>query len=291
MEDQPDWAAWYRNELGGEPNYSVLLEELAASPEERRAILHSYIEPSDDDRIEGRKVPTKAHRAIAELVESGRVRVIITTNLDRLLENALRERSIEPTVVASVDALAGAEPLMHSKCYVLKLHGDYKDARILNTEAELGGYPAPYDALLDRILDEHGLIVSGWSGESACSVPCLDRQRRQAGAEWPGRGQTRGAKSDLPLRSRLRFQGRQDQATLHHFAGPNNPVGSIWIDLSIESFGIHGTPEPGKIGKTFSHGCIRLTNWDAEDLASMVQKSTKVSFKDDMAVAGDKPSQ
>ncbi|WP_352547044.1 L,D-transpeptidase [Mesorhizobium australicum] len=52
---------------------------------------------------------------------------------------------------------------------------------------------------------------------------------------------------------------------------------------------MHGTPEPGKIGKTFSHGCIRLTNWDAEDLASMVQKGTKVTFKDEMADAGDKP--
>lgn len=61
-------------------------------------------------------------------------------------------------------------------------------------------------------------------------------------------------------------------------AGPNNPVGSVWIDLSIESYGIHGTPDPSKIGKTFSHGCIRLTNWDAEDLASEVHEGTKVIF-------------
>lgn len=85
------------------------------------------------------------------------------------------------------------------------------------------------------------------------------------------------------------FKGVKTKRPFTIAAGPNNPVGSIWIDLSIESFGIHGTPEPGKIGKTFSHGCIRLTNWDAEDLASMVQKSTKVSFKDEMADAGDKP--
>jgi hypothetical protein len=48
---------------------------------------------------------------------------------------------------------------------VLKLYGDYKDARILNTDAELSGYPVQYDSILDRILDEHGLIVCGWSGE------------------------------------------------------------------------------------------------------------------------------
>jgi lipoprotein-anchoring transpeptidase ErfK/SrfK len=53
-------------------------------------------------------------------------------------------------------------------------------------------------------------------------------------------------------------------------AGPNNPVGVVWIDLSKEHYGIHGAPEPSKIGKTESHGCIRLTNWDAAELAKMV---------------------
>ena len=53
-------------------------------------------------------------------------------------------------------------------------------------------------------------------------------------------------------------------------AGPNNPVGVVWIDLSKPHYGIHGTPEPAAIGKTTSHGCIRLTNWDARELATMV---------------------
>jgi lipoprotein-anchoring transpeptidase ErfK/SrfK len=53
-------------------------------------------------------------------------------------------------------------------------------------------------------------------------------------------------------------------------AGPNNPVGVAWVDLSKEHYGIHGTPEPSKIGKTQSHGCIRLTNWDAQLLADAV---------------------
>lgn len=165
VDDQSDWAAWYRKQTGQEPDYSALLEELASSPEERRSILQSYIEPTEEDRELGRKLPTKAHYAIAGLVRGGYIRVILTTNFDRLVENALRERGIEPTVVASIDALKGAEPISHSACYVLKLHGDYKDARILNTGAELGKYPAPYDALLDRVIDEYGLIVCGWSDE------------------------------------------------------------------------------------------------------------------------------
>ncbi|MCJ2034657.1 L,D-transpeptidase [Methylobacterium sp. J-068] len=63
--------------------------------------------------------------------------------------------------------------------------------------------------------------------------------------------------------------------------GPNNPVGVVWIDLSIPSYGIHGTPEPEKVGKTESHGCIRLTNWDARDLATRVKPGTEVVFKDE----------
>jgi lipoprotein-anchoring transpeptidase ErfK/SrfK len=56
--------------------------------------------------------------------------------------------------------------------------------------------------------------------------------------------------------------------------GPNNPVGRVWIDLSKEHYGIHGTPEPSTIGKTESHGCIRLSNWDALELADLVAPGT-----------------
>ncbi|WP_217577778.1 L,D-transpeptidase [Mesorhizobium sp. GbtcB19] len=82
------------------------------------------------------------------------------------------------------------------------------------------------------------------------------------------------------------FKGVKTKRPFTIAKGPNNPVGSVWIDLSIESYGIHGTPDPGKIGTTFSHGCIRLTNWDAEDLAVMVKPGTKVDFKDETAQDG-----
>jgi len=60
--------------------------------------------------------------------------------------------------------------------------------------------------------------------------------------------------------------------------GPNNPVGTVWIGLTGEGYGIHGTSEPGKVGKTQSHGCVRLTNWDALQLASDVPKGISVEF-------------
>jgi lipoprotein-anchoring transpeptidase ErfK/SrfK len=62
-------------------------------------------------------------------------------------------------------------------------------------------------------------------------------------------------------------------------AGPNNPVGVVWVALNLEHYGIHGTPEPANIGHTESHGCVRLTNWDAARLASLVKPGTAVTFK------------
>ncbi|KAB0498265.1 SIR2 family protein [Pseudomonas lini] len=163
--DQEDWHAWYVERTGNQPNYSTLLEELATTQTERRAIIQGFLEPTEQELEDGMKMPTPAHRAIAEMVKAGFIRVIITTNFDRLMENALRELGIEPTVVSSVDTLAGAEPITHTQCYILKIHGDYKDARILNTDVELGDYPSEFNVVLDRILDEFGLIVSGWSGD------------------------------------------------------------------------------------------------------------------------------
>ncbi len=61
--------------------------------------------------------------------------------------------------------------------------------------------------------------------------------------------------------------------------GPNGPVGVVWIDLSKEHYGIHGTPHPETIGRAESHGCVRLTNWDVARLAQMVSQSTKVHFQ------------
>jgi lipoprotein-anchoring transpeptidase ErfK/SrfK len=61
--------------------------------------------------------------------------------------------------------------------------------------------------------------------------------------------------------------------------GPNGPVGVVWIDLDKEHYGIHGTPEPALVGLSQSHGCVRLTNWDAARLAQMVSARTEVVFR------------
>lgn len=71
---------------------------------------------------------------------------------------------------------------------------------------------------------------------------------------------------------------KHSRATLN--AGPNNPVGVVWIDISKEHYGIHGTPEPSKIGHVQSHGCVRLTNWDAATVAQWVKPGTPVIFRE-----------
>jgi lipoprotein-anchoring transpeptidase ErfK/SrfK len=74
------------------------------------------------------------------------------------------------------------------------------------------------------------------------------------------------------------FKGVHSRKPFTIKPGPNNPVGTVWINLSAESYGIHGTPSPSKISKAESHGCVRLTNWDAERVAASVSKGTPVTF-------------
>jgi lipoprotein-anchoring transpeptidase ErfK/SrfK len=74
------------------------------------------------------------------------------------------------------------------------------------------------------------------------------------------------------------FKGVKAKEAFEIRPGPNNPVGTVWIDLSAETYGIHGTPEPAEVGKVASHGCVRLTNWDVEELAALVKKGMPVEF-------------
>ena len=92
---------------------------------------------------------------------------------------------------------------------------------------------------------------------------------------------------------KFHFKGVKAKTAFTIAPGPNNPVGLVWMDLSAEGgYGIHGTPDPEAVGKTQSHGCIRLTNWDALNLATMVDKNTPVSFGDVRGSTGPvQPSQ
>jgi hypothetical protein len=161
-----DPESWWAENAGGQPlGYSALLSALAPTPAARRALLAGFFEPSDDDREQGRRVPGPAHQAIAALVARGSVRVIVTTNFDRLIEQALEAVGIMPQVIATPSAVAGMEPLTHARCTIIKLHGDYATLDQLNTVEELSTYSDEMTGLIDRVLDEYGVIVNGWSGD------------------------------------------------------------------------------------------------------------------------------
>ena len=160
-----DLERWYHNKFDRNADYSQILDELAKTPAERQQLLRTYWEPNEQEREEGIKQPTIAHRAIAALAAQGFIRVIITTNFDRLIETALSDEGVQATVLSTPDQVRGALPIIHTQCSVFKVHGDYLDTRIRNTAVELDQYPPEFDNLLDRIFDEFGLIVCGWSAE------------------------------------------------------------------------------------------------------------------------------
>lgn len=186
--DQPDWYLWYKETYGKEPDYSDLLKKIAPKPAERQPIIQAYLSPdrNPDDPEDRTGLPTPAHQAIARLVKAGHIKVIVTTNFDRLLETALSAEGIQPTIIASADQCNGAIPLPHSACTILKLHGDVLDVRSLNTADELARYPKKIDRLLDRILDEYGLIIAGWSGvwDHALRAAILRTPSRRYSTWW-----------------------------------------------------------------------------------------------------------
>ena len=160
--DKNNAEKWFCDNFGeNKLTYSGILSSGSWTPTERQQILRKYFENGDMQS-------TKAHKAIAELVRKGFVRVIITTNFDHLLEDAMK--GVKPLVIKSDSDIAGMVPLVHYKkrdrdhC-IIKVNGDYKDTNLRNIKSELSKYSPAMHKLLERVFDEFGLIVCGWSAE------------------------------------------------------------------------------------------------------------------------------
>lgn len=162
---QDDPEAWWAEHGEGPLGYASLLETLGQTPAARQGLLANFFEPTDEERQVGNKVPSRAHHAVAQLVKKGLVRVILTTNFDRLMEQALDAAGVAPQIIARPEAVNGMAPLAHADATVIKLHGDYKDLGSLNTPEELSAYPEQWTTLLAQVFDEYGLIISGWSAD------------------------------------------------------------------------------------------------------------------------------
>ena len=255
----PEPDNWYLEKFGKEANYSDLLKDLVKTQAERQQLLRPYFEPNDTEREQGDKEPTLAHRAMASLAAQGFIKVIVTTNFDRLVETALKDAGVEPTVLSSPDQVEGALPLIHTQCCVFKVHGDYLDTRIRNTPDELDKYPPEFDQLLDRIFDEFGLIVCGWSAEwdGALRSAIYRAKSRQFTTYWTVRGKPVDKAQKLIEHRRAQviriadadtfFQTVQEHVeSIETFSRPN-PLSTEAAVASLKRY----LPEPRHLGSNF----------------------------------------
>ena len=166
--------------------YADLLAALAPTPAGRRDLLRQFFEPTEDEREAGLKQPGVAHRALARLVATGAVKIVLTLNFDRLAENAIRDAGVEPVVLSSPDAIAGSDPLQHQKALVVHLHGDYLSPETLNTPDELETYDERMRSFLDEVFDRYGLLVVGWSAnwDAALRARFQASSSRRYGTWW-----------------------------------------------------------------------------------------------------------
>ena len=135
-----DPVGWYQERFGDDPAYSDLVAQLARSTGDRVTLLKGLFEPPEDDEETGTKRYSQAHSAVAGLAAKGYVRVIVTTNFDRLLEQALSELGVQPAVITDAASAGDAMPLAHSPVTIIKVNGDYLSANFKNTIEELDGY-------------------------------------------------------------------------------------------------------------------------------------------------------
>jgi hypothetical protein len=178
---QQDGLAEWLGETGrADLGYSDVLELLTPDAATRRDYLSKHFETA---------VPGAAHERLAELAARGLVTVFITTNFDRLLEHALAARGIEPVVVSSDASLKAAPRREHSRCYILKPHGDYLQETIRNTPAEVAELEPGIDAELREVLDRYGVVVLGYSGGDEAIARAIRARDSRYGLYWLARGE------------------------------------------------------------------------------------------------------
>ncbi len=197
-----DPAGWYEARTGSPPTYTGLMAALAPRPAERAGLLAGFFEATQSERDLGVKQPTKAHRAIAELVQIGVVRVIVTTNFDRLMEGAVADLGIAPTIVSSDDDIAGVPPLTQVRCLIVKAHGDYLDTRIRNTADEVAALDPGIARLIESLVRDYGLLVAGWSADfdAGLRLAVVAAGRGRYGTYWTSRSEV-GAEATALIES------------------------------------------------------------------------------------------
>jgi lipoprotein-anchoring transpeptidase ErfK/SrfK len=171
-----------------------------------------------------------------------------------------------------------------------KFHMDEKYLKALNPEANFGrvgtiirvaNVGQPVSGEVARIIADKGrkqVRAYDAGGELLASYPATIGSDDTPSPTGTHKVSRVAFDPDYTYNPDLNFKQGNNSSILTIPPGPNGPVGSIWIALDKPTYGIHGTPDPSKIGKTESHGCVRLTNWDAQELAKIVKPDVTVEF-------------
>ncbi|WOX55855.1 MULTISPECIES: SIR2 family protein [unclassified Methanoculleus] len=156
--------AWFEETFGEPATFQRLMKELGISEGNRKDGLKKFISRTDEngDPIPG--APTAAHRAVVRLVKSGTVSLVITTNFDTLMEEALKAEFV-PYEVITEESDVRQMSVFPDRCRVLKVNGDFERGTLRITPEDLKHYPPAMEDYLKRIFGEYGLVVCGWSGE------------------------------------------------------------------------------------------------------------------------------
>ena len=184
-----DTIAWASAQLGAEPTYSLVLEKLFPERAQRQELLSGLFIG---------KEPTEAHRSLARLAASGLVRVIVTTNFDRLIEASLDDLGVRWSRVTNEAELGTAQPREVAQVFILKLHGDYGSVDMRNTTDEIAALPPAIADEFISILRTHGLVVVGYAGADPAVATCLRTVRPRLGLFWAVRGAPSTAQARHP---------------------------------------------------------------------------------------------
>ena len=231
----------------------------------RAMLAGPYINPLPKDYALQAKLPTIGYRTPMEKLGE----MFHTTPAVLIALNSPTTRLKVGSKIVVPNALPG------SRDYDPKLRGDWRQTlSMLNVDAQ---QPTADHVVVDksdavlRVLDKNDKLIAQFSATMGSSKDPLPI------GTWKIYGADYNPK--FHYNPDLFWDAKKDDDPAMLPAGPNGPVGVVWIDLSKEHYGIHGTPNPETIGRAESHGCIRLTNWDAARLAMMIKPGTKAVFK------------
>ncbi len=197
---------WYNETKGHSPTFTGLLKEFAHTPDDRTAILRPYFEPIEN----GKPVkvePTQAHVSIARLVRDGIISMILTTNFDPLLEEAIRKETGKAPVVITRDSDPRLMEIAGDHCRIVMINGRYPNTDLKLTPEDLAEYvdkDAEIASYLDRIFSEYGLLICGWSGEhdlGLVKILVAERPTRRFSIFWCNRDSPE--KIPVEIRSKL----------------------------------------------------------------------------------------